>query len=111
MTLSETKVNLYRSPNDIHMLMEVLIDSYFASRSTNIGQKQQIIMDKLNSLEINIPTQLMNILESPLNKADFKDLVDQLIRPMIFELIEKAHLENILTKSESELMNLVISTD
>ena len=108
MVLSYRKMEYYRSPNDVTRLVELLIDDFLVSLESKVGTKEALLINKIRKMEIIIPPQLMNILESPLDKIHFKDLINQLILPVIHELIEKAYINKILTKDELELMNIVI---
>lgn len=110
MTISENTMNLYRSSTDINQLIMVLVDSYLSSLVTKVGKKESLIIEKLLTIETDIAPQIMKIFESPLNNTHFKDLVNQLMIPLVNERIEEAHLRGIITAQEAELMIIVLSS-
>ena len=109
MVISSSNISHYRSPNDVNIIVELLIDDFFESLELKAGTKETLLIKKLKTMKIKISPQLKNILEAPLDKIHFKDLINQLIIPVIHDHIEKAYTNKILTKEEVELMNIVIS--
>ena len=109
MVISSSNISQYRSPNDVNIIVELLIDDFFSLLEFKAGTKEKLLIKKLKKMKINISPQLKNILEAPLDKIHFKDLISQLIIPVIHDHIEKAYTSKILTREEAELMNIVVS--
>ena len=111
MATPNSNQNIYRNPSDINALLELLIDSYFAHLESKVGILELSIVNKLKNLEIDISSQYMNIFQSPLSSIHFRDLINQLMVPLIHSLVEKAHSDGSITKMEAELMNVVLASD
>ena len=111
MTVSESKIKIYRSQDTIHALMQVLIDSYFTSLGDKVGKRELTIINKIKSLDIDISKQFMFMFQAPLNNNHFKDLTNQLMVPLITELVDTAYLKGIITKKEADLMNIILATN
>lgn len=104
MSISNFNMNIYRSPNDINSQFKSIINSVFNSINSQLNQREQEILNKVKSMEINLANQSMHIFEAPLDKLDFKDLVKQLIGHIIDELIDNASSNDVITSKESELL-------
>jgi hypothetical protein len=109
--LTEKKINFYRTPNDVHNLITLLIDSYFNKLGLNTGERKKSIINRLKKVEIDIPQQLMHIFEAPLDKIHFKDIIDQSIDAIVHDLICKAYNYGIISKKEADMMNVVLKKD
>ena len=105
---TNSNIKLYRSPDEIYNLIEVLIDSYFSILEFKVGQREQVVLEKLRSIEIEISPQFMEVFQCPLDNVHFKDIIDQSIIPLIKDHIDNAYKQGILTENEKELMHLVI---
>ena len=53
----------------------------------------------------------MNIFQSRLNDIHFRDIINQLIIPMIHQLVDKAYENGSITKKEAELMNVILEAE
>ena len=108
MTISNSKIKIYRSSNDIYDLIQVLIDSYLSDFESNTGERHKEIVKKIRSIDIEISQQIMNIFEAPLDKIHFKDLIDQLIITLIRDHVDKAYCLGIISENERNSMNLAL---
>ena len=111
MAILNSKQNMYRTSSDIYALVELMIDSYFAYLESKVGKRELSIVNKLEELEIDISSQYMNIFQSRLNDIHFRDIINQLIIPMIHQLVDKAYENVSITKKEAELMNVILEAE
>lgn len=102
MTVSKNHINTNRNPDDINMLIQDVSDSFLTFISSKVNPTISSLVERLKTLELDITTQIMHTLEAPLDKHDFRDLVQQLISTIMDDLLEKAYSTSILSIDESK---------
>lgn len=105
------KMSLNRTPSEILALLELTIESCLeiAKFDDRISKDERAIIDKLSEWRLEIENQIMEILEAPMNENDFRDIVQQLLTPVINSIFEQAKLDGIITSEEQALLDNILS--
>lgn len=104
-------MNSNRSPSEILALLELTIDSCFEIAKTHekITEGEKLIIDKLSEWKLKLEPQIMQTLEAPLDKHDFRDIVQQMLDPVIDSVIEQAQSDGVITPEEQQLLDNIMA--
>ena len=100
-----------RKAEDIMALLELTIDSCIDLCAKTMTPEEQHIIDKLKSWErkLNLEIQHQHLLEAPMDDYEFKDVVNQITKPIIDSVFEQARSDGVITPDEHLLLDNIVS--
>ena len=102
--------NIYRKPEDIKALIEMVVDSCLSMVSESDLSAQEIkLIENLRSWEVKLHPQFMQLFEAPMDGLDFKDILRQTLQPMIDDTIELAKTDGKITDAEQKIIDTIVA--
>lgn len=103
-------MNSYRSKQDILAILDLTIDSCLDLASSNMSDDEKKIIDRLKHWRENLvlDNQILHILEAPMDKLDFKNILKQVLNPIIADILEEAKEDGIISPKEQKLLDAII---
>ena len=100
-----------RTTEDIMALLELTIDSCIELCANNMTTEEKIIIYKLKNWErkLNLEIQHQHLLEAPMDDYEFKDVVNQITKPIIDSVFEQARADGVITPDERKLLDNIVS--
>jgi hypothetical protein len=103
-------MNSYRTIDDISALIDLTIDSCLDLVSSSMSEGQKNIIDRLNDWKGNfkLDNQILHILEAPMSDIEFKDILKQVLMPIMDDLLKYAEQDGVITPKEQNLLDHII---
>ncbi|MHA1991042.1 MAG: hypothetical protein ACW981_17355 [Candidatus Hodarchaeales archaeon] len=104
-------MNSDRTIDDILALLDLTIDSCLDLVSSTMSDKQISIINRLNHWKSNfkLDNQILHVLEAPMSDLEFKDILKQVLYPIINDLLKHAQQDGIITPEEQKLLDHIIT--
>ena len=99
----------YRKIEEITALLEMTIDSCLDLTMQNLSDDEKQIINRLNEWRDNfqIDNQIMQIFEAPISDIEFKDILRQVLKPILDDIFFKANEDGIITEREQAILDNV----
>lgn len=100
----------YRSEQDILAILDLTIDSCLTLASLNMTDDEKNIIKRLNHWRENfkLEDQILHILEAPMSNIEFKDILKQILNPIIEDVLDHAKQDGVISPQEQKLLDTII---